>query len=192
MRGLARRALVLDDVARLQDLMPRLRVRMNDRRRQPFEPLQCRAIGRRTSRPRAIRRNQGGEHTRRCRGPLAPAQATGVCRAVGVAAKRPVQEFHRDSKHQSASSGHEARMARRRLSLGVSITGAWPQPSRGTPTGLGMCERALQECGGALVATERAYRILTTSEPRGEGLPGPQLGTRTQRKSSTERQLVGV
>ena len=109
---------VFDDVARLQGLVPRLRMGVNDRRRQRSNHANSAPSVTRhrflvpSAATRAANRRDGG------RGPLSPNQAAGVCRTVRIAAKGPLQQLHRNGQHQASRSGHEARIAVRRFFSG--------------------------------------------------------------------------
>ena len=89
MRGLAGSPLVPDNVSGLQHLMPWLRVGMDDRRRQPLEPLQLLAVGDPASLSRAVRRNQRGEQPGGSQGPFTASQAAGVGSALPSARNVP-------------------------------------------------------------------------------------------------------
>ena len=116
-------ASVLDDEPRSKGLVNGVRVGMDDRRRQPLEPLELHAGGdpARVSRP--VGRHERCEKARRRRRPLTVPQPTRVGSTVWITAKRALQEFDRDREHQSFGSGQVERIALARASPGRSIIG---------------------------------------------------------------------
>ena len=177
---------------RLKRLMTRSRMRMNDRRRQPLQPRQLCTIGHPAALPRTVRRHECGEQPGGRRGPLSPGQATGVGGAGAIAAKGPMEEFHGDHQHQSACSGHVARIAVRRFSLGVRYRRRLSPAVEGHADGLCVCDSLRQEHRPFLNITDGAGFIASTVEPRGSGFPGSQLRTGAQRETPAEGKQVGV
>ena len=142
--------------------MDRVRIGMDDRRRQLFKPLKLRAVGDSARSPRPVGCHKRREQPRGRRRPLTAAQPAGVGRAIGITAERPVKELNGDRQHQSSSSGQVDRIAFASAAPGRSVVDGRFHPSSGTATDSAWLRAASRS---APVATAPPISHVSSSEP---------------------------